>query len=213
MIGESVKEWFKSLCRHNCLSGVLMGSMKFGTSDFPCVTYGGFLAYDVQSSLMGHSSPSWPSLPWLRDSCWQVSSTSVVVLLFYMLNLFYLVIYPVYGTHFHCLIVFSMLDILIHWDPNRHFYSESPRYCFDKRVCVSAFSLALMDSSYSRVMGLTPGAWPCGVLTDRMGCPLQSCLTQKSSVFCLLGDPILLHFSKVDASKNFCIFSPVPFAV
>ena len=47
MIGKSVKEWFKNLCRHNCLSSVFMASMKFGTRDFPCVTCGGFLAHDV----------------------------------------------------------------------------------------------------------------------------------------------------------------------
>lgn len=33
----------------------------------------------------------------------------------------------VWGAHFHCLIVFSMLDILINSDPNRHLYSEKPK--------------------------------------------------------------------------------------
>lgn len=32
----------------------------------------------------------------------------------------------VWGAHFHCFIVFSMMDILIHWDPDRHLYSEKP---------------------------------------------------------------------------------------
>ena len=79
------------------------------------MTYGGFLAYDVQSSLMGHSSPSLTSLHWLRESCWQVSSTSVVVLLFYMLNLFYLVIYSVCGgtiSLFDCVFYAGYFDTL-----------------------------------------------------------------------------------------------------
>lgn len=118
----------------------------------------------------------------------------------------------VWGAYFHCLCflwwIFWYIEI-----PIGTFTLKSPRYCFDKRVCIRAFSLVWVHSSYSCVVVLTPGAWPCGVLMDRMGCPLQSCLSQKTSIFYLLTDPILLHSSEADAFENFHIFCSVPFAV